>query len=273
MSSKFSILVSSCDAYEDCWNPFFTLFNQYWPQCEVPIVLNTETKSFTYPGLDIVCPTPCKTDKRRYAWGERLLKSLDFIESEIVLLMLDDFFIKSPVQVDRIYELVDLMYRDNLSHILLTNASGPNRRSSYPLLLEREQHAAYRLCLQIGLWRKSRLRFYIRGHENSWLTEIWGTKRAWRVKDTFFCIDKSLQQTQGKIIDYDMTGAITRGKWNEEKVVELFKKHGINMDFSVRGFHKAREQAPFPAVLERKLRKFPLVFRSWIELLLMDLSF
>ena len=53
MSNEITVLVNSCDEYSEIWDVFFTLFKKYWPQCEYPIVLNTESKSYSFDGLDI----------------------------------------------------------------------------------------------------------------------------------------------------------------------------------------------------------------------------
>ncbi len=53
--SQLTVFVSSRDDYEDCWVPFFTLLKKYWPDCRLPIVLNTQQKHFAFDGLDITC--------------------------------------------------------------------------------------------------------------------------------------------------------------------------------------------------------------------------
>lgn len=267
MSTRFTIVVNSCDAYEDCWAPFFLLFSKYWPNCNSNIILNTETKSFQFPGLDITCPTVCKNDEKNYLWGERLLRCLDKVETDIVLIFLDDYFIKSPVKVVRILELVDLMYKDNLSHILLVNAPGPNKQSHYPMLLQRGHHAPYRFSLQVGLWHKERIKFYLRKYENPWQSELWGTKRAWRVRDSFFCIDRVYLQTHGNIVDYDDTGGIARGEWLKDKVIPLFHNHNIDVDFSKRGFYNHQmEKEKFMSKLKRKFCNLPAYVKFLTDL-------
>ena len=42
-----SVLVTSCDSYDDTWEPFFTLLETMWPNCHYPIYLSTETKNFS----------------------------------------------------------------------------------------------------------------------------------------------------------------------------------------------------------------------------------
>ena len=51
--SQLTVFVSSRDDYEDCWVPFFTLLKKYWPDCRLPIVLNTQQKHFAFD--DITC--------------------------------------------------------------------------------------------------------------------------------------------------------------------------------------------------------------------------
>ena len=162
MKNKFTIVVSSSNAYEDCWNPFFTLFNKFWPNCEIPIMLVSNTKVFEFENLNITCPIAGMAS-RNNKWGESFLKTLQAVDTDIILLLMIDYFIKSPVQINVLNELVDLMYRDNITHIvLLSEVPGSKCKTKYPMLLERGQQVPYRFTLQAGLWRKDRLNDYIR---------------------------------------------------------------------------------------------------------------
>jgi hypothetical protein len=62
-----TILVNSCDAYEDLWYPFFELFRINWPNCKYDIVLNTETKSYTHPKAGL--PEIVTYNPRTTKWG------------------------------------------------------------------------------------------------------------------------------------------------------------------------------------------------------------
>ncbi len=89
------IVVMSCDKYKMCWKPFFTLLNKYWKN---------------HPTALLVCETEkcqfCETiNISSNIWTERLRKALENIEDEEILLMLDDFFIRRPVDVDRINKI------------------------------------------------------------------------------------------------------------------------------------------------------------------------
>ena len=47
-SKKCSLLINTCDNYEDTWIPFFSLLSNYWGECPYSIYLNTEEKNISY---------------------------------------------------------------------------------------------------------------------------------------------------------------------------------------------------------------------------------
>ena len=53
--NRVTLLVNSCDAYADLWQPFFTLLKRYFVPLPAEILLNTETKDFAFDGLNLRC--------------------------------------------------------------------------------------------------------------------------------------------------------------------------------------------------------------------------
>jgi hypothetical protein len=256
MDSSYSILVNSTDNFEDCWFPFFKLFSKFWsPPYTGLIFLNTETKEFAYPGLNIVCTKV--SDKNSHfdlAWSKCLLRCLDQIPGEIILYFQEDYFLNAPIQVEKINEFVGIMVREGYSHISLVPFSngGPFHPSPNPELWVVDQKADYRLSLQAGLWRKSRLRSYIRRHETPWQFEVWGSQRAHRIKDTILCVNHDMFAVPNQIISYEPTGII-KGKWNKKAVYDLFTEIGIKVKFTQRGFYDADHEM---------VKKAPLLVRA-----------
>lgn len=62
---KYSVLVNTCDKFEDCWNPFFQLFSLYWQDYKGTIYLNTE-KDYSFDGLDIIPVKGCVGKKWKF---------------------------------------------------------------------------------------------------------------------------------------------------------------------------------------------------------------
>jgi hypothetical protein len=256
MKSPYTILVNSTDSFADCWQPFFKLLSKYWDGSKPKIVLNTETKEFSYSGLDITCAKVGESNPtKRLAWGECLLRCLNKINTEIIFYLQEDYFINGPVDVAQLDAFVRLMIDEKYSHISLVTFSngGPWRPTKHPLLWELDQKAPYRISLQAGLWHKERLRGYIRRHETPWQFEVWGSKRAHRVKDTFLCISHdAFPNSSRQIIPYEPTG-IVQGKWNQRAVCRLFHENGIGVDFSKRGFYDVRQEAGAKAFIGKRV--------------------
>ena len=53
MLQNTALLVSSCDKYSDCWDPFFKLLSIYWKDLEYPVYLITEEKEYECPYMPV----------------------------------------------------------------------------------------------------------------------------------------------------------------------------------------------------------------------------
>jgi hypothetical protein len=194
--TNYALLINTCDSFEDCWKPYFKLQAIYWPDCKARLYLNTETKDFSYPGIDIF---PLKVaeneNNRRLTWSECLLRALDKIDEDIVLYMQEDYFLKAPVKNNLLEKYVLLMLRDDSIHCIHLTDQGPygecaSRKSDTLRVIPRKHKD--RICCQAALWRKNVLRQYIRRHESAWNFEWFGSKRASILNHNFFVVDRSV---------------------------------------------------------------------------------
>jgi len=90
---NLTLFVSSSDAYEDCWYPFFFLLKKFWPDCDLPIILNTESKAFAFEGLNLTCT---KTGKQQ-SFGKTFHAGLERVNTDNILLIMIDYFIMRDV--------------------------------------------------------------------------------------------------------------------------------------------------------------------------------
>jgi len=272
----FGLLVNSCDKFEDCWDPFFKLFSIYWPECSSEIYLNTERKDYTYGELNIV-PVKCaenEAEGTRLTWSECLLKALDKIDSDIILYMQEDYFLKDYVKHDLVNKYVQLMLEnEDIDCIHLTDqALQPQEDSSeyeklYPVITNQRYH----ISCQAALWRKKTLRSYLRPYESAWEFEEFGSKRASILKPSIYTVDKQwVKLGEFEIIPYIFTG-IVQGRWKEE-VVALFDKHNIEMDYSKRGFLNDVPDKSFKSKVFYKVERIPTWFKSWYDLFKLKLT-
>ena len=180
-----TVLVNSCDKYEDLWNPFFTLFKKYWPTCSYDIILNTEQKKYQFNGLDI--KTYAMSDPTE-KWGERFLKHLSKVDTEYVIVLLYDFFFRDYVREDRLNSCVEAMNKDKsitcFSFCYVDDEN--NMPCEYEGFEQRPQKGDYRFNLQAALWRTKDLISYIFPEETPWEWEEEGNIRSYVVDKKFY---------------------------------------------------------------------------------------
>ena len=235
--SKCAFLMSSCDSYGDTWDMFYQLVAKYWPDCPLPMYLNTETARYSPPGgLEL---TVCNT-RKDIPWGERMIRVLDMIPEKYVLLVLDDFFLQAPVDGQAIDALVERMEADESIGSFQLKASRWAQEGSRPIPVTDELHYApltdgWYTHFVPTIWRKETLRKWLRRHESIWGFELYGSHRAgrWHYKEKVLVVDSPV------IYDYvwvDGCSAIVNGKWVDSPVIDDFvRQNGVDIDLDRRG--------------------------------------
>ena len=245
----FTLLVNSCDKFEDTWDPCFTLLKAQGARgLETDgVLLVTERKDYAFEGFDVRATRPNLRIGESPTWSARLLDALDAVRTPLVLYMQDDYFVERPLDVDLINDLAREMIEDpGIGHIGLTHigSRGPFEPTDDPRLRRIAPRAGYRVSTQAGLWRVPVLRSYVRPDENIWMFEIYGTRRAWHRKEEFLTVARERPSP----FSYVHTG-IVKGRWHRA-IPALFARYGIPMDFARRGFYDA------PPLLLRKWQTF-----------------
>ena len=233
--SSISILVNTTDSFEDCWVPFFTLFKNFWPSYSGKIYLNTETKDFSYSGLNIVC---IKNGLINHTWSQCLIYALDTIEEDLLIYMQEDYFLDYAVNIHELSRFLSVFKRGNYDCLHLTNQCnqgpfidiiGENRIWEIP------RGVRYRASTQAAIWRKEALSSILVPWENGWEFERFGSKRSNIYLSKVVCVNQDLYGSHEKsVISYVFTGII-KGKWNKA-VVECFQFNNIVVNYTLRGF-------------------------------------
>ena len=265
----YAILINTCDKFEDCWDAFFKLWSLYWPDCHAKIYLNTEYKDYKHSGVEVTPIRGCvgKITKGKPAtWSQCLRWALEKIDADIILYMQEDYFLNAPVDNQKVEHYVQYM-KDNpiVPCIQLTTSgilNGVVFDSNEHLNDSIPNHYSYVSC-QASLWRKEVILDLIRDHETAWNFEWYGSKRAKYLGYKFLTIDHEWLKNGNNVIPYLTTGVIG-GKWNK-KVVDLFALHGINVDYSIRGF--VPEDRPRTLYQRAKFKCHFVKLKSELEIL------
>lgn len=204
------ILVLSCDKYEYCWKPFFTLLEKYYsghPEC----YLVCESKKCEY----------CNTiNVNNASWTYRFRKALEEIEDEEVLVMLDDFFIRKPVDSKRIEEL---KFTDNIACYNFEQQYREPALHCNGWDIQKNNQVYLNSC-QPSVWNKNKLieRLNVDKSPQDW---------EWMRIDSPYI---HFINNEGLIIDIgktcDMNWGIVRGQMSQE-CLEFLKKEGLEIEY------------------------------------------
>ena len=86
--SSVSILISSFDGFEDCWDAVCHGFNKYWPDCPYPIYLMTNTKDHPDPRIQVLKVSGGKD------WSPRMIDAVEKLQTEYVMYFQEDYWIE-----------------------------------------------------------------------------------------------------------------------------------------------------------------------------------
>lgn len=227
-----TIVVNTCDAYDDVLGIFFHALHEFWPDCPYPVVINTESKSYDHPARVHNHDSHSGADD----WGDRLRSTLSSIDTEFVLMLYDDFILDGPVNNLRVQAALQLLQSQSqavVSYLIKTNLPLKLQRSS-GMFVALKDKADYRLNSAPAVWRKQALMNYTAAGDTPWAWEVFGSYRTWGDGRVFYTLAPNLDD----IYPYNHAkgGAIYRGKWVKDVVQQVANKYDLNIDWSLRGF-------------------------------------
>lgn len=226
---NFTVFVSSADSYSDLWPIFFDLFKKYWPEYEGEIFLNTEEKTYSHPGLNIICTQV----GMQQSFGTTFRKGLNKIPTDNILLMMIDYIFMGKVNSSKIEEYFDFFIKKDLDTLCLTKQGYPNVQQTDNLELVKVNAPAPYIMFsyQIAFWKKTILCQMALPHENPWSSEWFGTKRAEKMKLKM----ASISDEKHNPIPYNLAGCLHKGKWLDDAIAHL-KSINYFVDFNIRGY-------------------------------------
>lgn len=243
-NQQLTILLTSCDAYSDAWEPFFALWQKYWADCTYPFVLNSETKTFhsDFFNINTVC------GGKDLTWSKRLKRCLKTIKTEYVLLCLEDYFLQKPVNTEVFYAAVQTMNDNpNLGVIqfaidIPTKYDNNIQINHYfsPVPKYQKDRKNGRIFCVLSLYRTQYLKKLLISAESPWEFEVFGSLRSQYYKNDVYRENSNHSRCFTYYIEPKFGYAISRGKWLP-KNRELFDQNNIDVDFSSLGIVEGEE--------------------------------
>lgn len=216
------ILVCSCDKDEDIFYAFYHCMEKYYPK-HPEIIYATETiKNPYYKTISINYPLEL--------WTKRIRETLKLIEDDKILLMIDDLFIREPVDIERIKYA-----EENLKgNIACLNFEKVFNKNDTPTKIEgfklRQKGSEYEISLMCGIWDKNKLIDILSEDSDPWSVEY-----KQNTKGYDYLINSGDYIINWGYETFKHCG-LKMGKWCRE-VIPFFEKEGIEIDYSKRGFY------------------------------------
>ncbi len=212
ISKYLTVLILSCEKYSDLWAGQVQQLNHYWPSPDVKKIIVTDKETdIKLDGFQVFSAGDTKE------WSERLSIVLDIIDTEYVLITLDDYYLIKKVEDSRISEAIDLMDQHKLDYVRLfkrpTKANMDKINNHLNTFYINPAHP-YSVNLYAGIWKKKFLQFTVREPLNAWQFEVRLPKLSIEYKAKCAVMNGT----------YDILDVVRKGKVLR-KANRYFKKH------------------------------------------------
>lgn len=263
ISEKLCMIISSCEKYSDLWKYNILLLNENWPdrKIETTIVTDKET-DIKINGINVYCAGD------DLEMPKRLEKFLSLVNTEYVLITLDDYFINKKIDNNKILNSVKLM--DDLSLDYLRFWPYPHEKRNMKLknidmdnIFQINLEGNYKINLYPGIWRRSFLKKTLKGNLNAWeyevsLTQIakeLNAKCAYSTNNEFPILDVI---RKGKILHKAKKYLDSRAMYIEREVISYKEEIKLNIMYYIKEFFPK----PILISIKKILEKFGFKFIS-----------
>ena len=235
LKDKLSIVINTCDKYYCALEPFFVLWKKYCSELDCNIFLNMEKNIYLDDKLNIININHDSS----FAWSGRLKNTLEFIDTEYVVSLHEDYFMNDYVNIDKLTEY--LYYLDNHRNVaslsLVHFSKQMDEKRTQSTLNDYEKRSPFSLYqLQTsGLWRKDVFYNYVRKTESPWQMESYGNLRTWVGQRYDYLVLKKNSKSAFSFVWENYGSAIWHGKWFMSLIDNLFKNNNIIVDYSALG--------------------------------------
>lgn len=191
MKENLKIIVTTCNKSDWTLQPFAYLFNEYWNKNKNVDVICESIPKFKLPTNFSFHPVNLSDNGwPKEQWTDGLIKYLNSISEQFVLIMLDDYWINRGVDQNGIQAIHEYMekYRSILRIDLTLDrffANGPKYPPDNPihdsykhLDFYNRPGSQYQISLMPGIWNKKLLLEILQPNWTPWQVELEGTHKV-----------------------------------------------------------------------------------------------
>lgn len=176
-SQKMEVIVLTSNKYLHCLLPFSILFNRYWKKEQPVKIIRYEIRP---QGLPINFTNFAIGNQADYTWSSGLIKYLYHHPGELILLMLEDYFLSQPVNIKAVeMAWAYMLHHPEIAKIDLSDDRLKVDHTDYnDTFILSADDAPFQTSVQAAIWRKDFLLQFLNPTENPWQFEQKGTKRV-----------------------------------------------------------------------------------------------
>jgi len=218
--NRLSIIVYSCLKNADMWTIFLQMFRKYWSTCPYSLVLVTDRLPEDYYQWKDHFDQVIQKDA---TWSEMILEAIDKVNTQYVMLCMDDYLLCDQVINTDIELLLNKADQYHVASLMLT----PND-FNVPIPYSRDKtiglyryKSAYSISTQVGIWNTQFLRRNIKIGWSAWDFE---RKGSLEICDNQFRLMTTLDYS------FPYIEGIRKGKWMDagRKLCEM---NHIRLDY------------------------------------------
>lgn len=167
---NITLLIATCDSYSFLWENLATLTDRYLPFSQK--IVSCENTIFPYEGYKSISYSSS-------SWGERIIKTLDEIDTDFVFFILDDYYFTQKFDVNFFTQIESLLQITEYNKYCLdcTNYSNYRLIPFNKNIFIHHQSSEYLTTLQPSVWRVSYLKQILKPNYSPWDFEILGTEQ------------------------------------------------------------------------------------------------
>ena len=216
-----SIVVFSCDKYQELWAPFFEMLFKSWPSlkttnAQVPIYLVTNALKHDDSRIINI------NNQNEKSWSDNALAVLAAVKTKYVLVLLEDYFF-TRFDEKRLHDIFNFMKSQDVAYCQIgyngTDIAIRKKAEVFPGVAEKDRYELWRTSLYACIWRTNDMAHTLKSGENIWEFEIAGTQRSQGLYGKFLTV------FENQPVDY--LNMAQQGYLNS-KNVKIIQEMGIN---------------------------------------------
>jgi|TARA_B110000444_G_C18755759_1_gene555040 hypothetical protein len=195
--NNIALLISTFDNSEDLWSPLEQTYLKFWDDINIPIYLCNNHKRFN----GVLFESLLIGDE--ISWSDNLIKCLNKINQEYVLLTFDDLFLIKKVDNAILEKMMAYSIENKFNYLQFYRSISNGKRISNHLFKKFNQ-TKYKNSTIWSFWKKDVLLKLLVKEESAWEFERKGNVRSFQLNDFY--------STRENIIPF--VNGVVRGVWN-----------------------------------------------------------